>query len=92
VNKAVSASKRVKLVNENGLHARPATRFVETASKFASDITITKDGQVVNGKSVIEILTLGASAGTFLTITAVGNDAREAVKALCALIRNEFLE
>lgn len=92
MNKAVSASKRVKLVNENGLHARPATRFVETASKFASDITITKDGQVVNGKSVIEILTLGASAGTFLTITAVGNDAREAVKALCALIRNEFLE
>ena len=85
-------SKKVKLVNENGLHARPATRFVETASKFASDITIAKDGQEANGKSVIEILTLGASVGTLLTITAVGKDAEEAVKALCNLIKNRFLE
>lgn len=85
-------SRKVKLVNENGLHARPATKFVETANKFTSDVTITKDGQEVNGKSVIEILTLGASAGTFLTITAVGEDARQAVKALCTLIRNRFME
>lgn len=92
MKKEAAFSKKVKLVNENGLHARPATRFVETATKFASDITVTKDGQEVNGKSVIEILTLGASAGTFLTITAVGKDAQEAVKALCNLIKKRFLE
>jgi phosphotransferase system HPr (HPr) family protein len=92
VNKEAVFSKKVKLVNENGLHARPATRFVEAASRFTSDITITKDGQEVNGKSVIEILTLGASAGTLLTITAIGNDAEKAVKTLCNLVKNRFLE
>lgn len=81
-------SKTVVLPNENGLHARPATRFVETASKFASDITISKDGVTVDGKSVIEILTLAAEQGAPLVIAASGQDADKALEALVELVEN----
>ena len=80
----------VVLTHENGLHARPATKLVEAAGKFVSDISIAKDGYVVNGKSVIEILTLAAEQGAHLTITAKGKDAAEAVKALAQLIEGGF--
>ncbi len=78
------------LSHENGLHARPATKLVETAGKFASEIFIAKDGIVVDGKSVIEILTLAAEQGAHLTITAKGEDAEKALKALVELIRSGF--
>ncbi|MFH1423263.1 MAG: HPr family phosphocarrier protein [Planctomycetota bacterium] len=84
--------KKVKLVNENGLHARPATKVVETANKFSSNIVIIKDGMEVNSKSVIELLTLAACVGTQLTIKATGEDAEEAVNALYALIKSGFSE
>lgn len=81
-------SKTVILPNENGLHARPATRFVETAGKFTSEVTISKDGMVVDGKSVIEILTLAAEQGTHLTVTATGEDADKALETLVKLVEN----
>lgn len=83
-------SVRVILPTENGLHARPATKFVETACKFASEIAIDKDGTVVNGKSVIEILTLAAERGARLLITAEGEDASEAIEALEKLVKSGF--
>jgi phosphotransferase system HPr (HPr) family protein len=81
---------KVVLPAENGLHARPATKFVETALKFSSEISITKDGIVANGKSVIEILTLAAEQGAHLLIRATGADAEEAAKTLAELVENGF--
>jgi phosphocarrier protein HPr len=80
----------VVLPTENGLHARPATKFVETASKFSCDVTLSKDGMVANGKSVIEILTLAAEQGSHLVICADGDDADEAVQSLSRLVQSGF--
>jgi len=63
---------------------------VETAGRFVSEIRITKDGIVVDGKSVIEILTLAAEKGACLTITATGKDAEKALDAITELIKNGF--
>ncbi len=82
----------ITLPTENGLHARPATKFVETANKFESEITISKDGMLVNGKSVIEILTLAAEKGSRLVISASGEDAEQAVKVLVKLVESGFKE
>jgi phosphotransferase system enzyme I (PtsI) len=88
----VKKSIEVVLPTENGLHARPATKFVEVASRYASEITVAKDSMVVDGKSVIEILTLAAEQGTRLVITAEGEDAGEAVETLAKLVESEFKE
>ena len=80
----------VILPTENGLHARPATKFVEAASRYTSEITVAKDSMVVDGKSVIEILTLAAEQGTRLVITAEGEDAEEAVETLARLVESGF--
>jgi phosphotransferase system HPr (HPr) family protein len=85
-------SAKVVLASENGLHARPATKFVETASRFTSDITISKDGVVVNGKSVIEILTLAAEKGAKLVIAADGPDAKDAIVVLKRLVASGFAD
>ena len=90
--KNLKKSARVVLASKNGLHARPATKFVEIANKFASNITVDKDGNTADGKSVIEILTLAAEHGSLLVISAEGKDAAQAVKVLSALVRNGFAE
>lgn len=86
----MKVSVEVVLPTENGLHARPATKFVEAASRYSSAITIAKDGVEVDGKSVIEILTLAAELGTHLVITAEGEDAQEAVETLARLVERGF--
>ena len=88
----MSKSLEVVLPTENGLHARPATKFVEMASRFSSDICISKDGTSVSGKSVIEILTLAAEYGSKLLISAEGEDEEEAVEALVKLVEKSFQE
>ncbi len=80
--------KHVRLQNKHGLHARPATVFVELAKKFKSDIAIMYDGQEVDGKSIISILTLGLGQGSKITIKAVGKDAQKAAADLVALVKN----
>ena len=82
----------VTVLNENGLHARPATLIAKTASEFASDITLERNGQVVNAKSVISILILAASKGTTLTLRACGEDRESAVAAVSELFRQRFNE
>lgn len=84
--------RKVKITNINGLHARPATRFVEIANKFSSEITICAKGKEVDGKSVIDLLTLGAEKGTELILTANGDDAPESLDALRGLISDKFEE
>ena len=86
------AEKSVLIQNELGLHARAATKLVQIAAKFPCDITLTKDGHEVNGKSIMGVLMLVASKGTTVTIKAKGDKASEAVTAIVALIDDKFGE
>ena len=80
------AEKIVEIHNEEGLHMRPAMKFVDCANSFESKITVSKGPLVVDGKSIMQVTTLVAGKGTQLKINAAGSDAREAVDALAALI------
>ncbi len=80
--------KRVTLQNKHGLHARPATAFVELAKKFKSDITISHNDQEVDAKSIFSILTLGLGEGVKITIKAVGKDAQKAADDLANLVKS----
>jgi phosphocarrier protein len=86
------AEKSLQIQNELGLHARAATKLVQTASKFPCEITVTKDGHEVNGKSIMGVLMLVASKGTTVTLKAKGDRAADAVAALAALIDDKFGE
>jgi phosphocarrier protein HPr len=83
------AEKTVAVGHGDGLHMRPAMQFVDCANGFSSRITVTKDNQAVDGKSIMQITILAATKGTQLTVGAVGPDAQEAVDALTKLLANE---
>ena len=80
----------VVVTNEVGLHARPASAFVQTASKFSSDISVVYGERVGNAKSILTILTMGVNQNAEIKITAEGADAEEALAALEALVKNDF--
>jgi phosphocarrier protein len=84
--------RQIEVINLLGLHARAAARFVRTASRFQSNITITKEGTTIDGKSILGILFLAASAGSQITISATGDDESEAVEALTSLVAGGFGE
>jgi phosphocarrier protein HPr len=86
------AEARVILTNKMGLHARPSTQIATTAGRFAADVQIAKDGLTVDAKSVLELLMLAAECGSELVITANGDDADGAVKALADLVAGKFGE
>ncbi len=85
---------RVKaaIVNQRGLHARASAKFVETASKFRSEITVVKDDNSVSGRSIMGLMMLAAAKGTIVELIANGPDAREAIAALTSLIAARFHE
>jgi phosphocarrier protein HPr len=78
--------------NRLGLHARAAALLVKTANRFASDVSIEKDGLEVNGKSIMGILMLAASKGTRITLKVDGKDSAQAIQTLGKLIENKFGE
>jgi phosphocarrier protein HPr len=82
----------VRIVNKNGLHARPAAEIVKLAAKFNSEITITKDDLDVNGKSIMGVMMLAAEHGSDITLRAEGPDAQQALDALATLVSNKFGE
>lgn len=82
----------VTIRNQLGLHARAATKFVQLASKFPCEVAVTKDGQRVNGKSIMGVLMLVASVGTEIAIETRGPRAEEAGQALVALVESKFGE
>jgi phosphocarrier protein len=82
----------VEIANTLGIHARPAALFVKEAGKYLSDIFVCKDGQEVNGKSIMGIMMLAAECGSKITIKALGPDSGEAVKALVSLVKARFKE
>lgn len=84
--------KKVIVNHKVGLHARPASVFVQTAAKFSSDITVSCEDRNANAKSILTVLTLGANKGAEITIAAEGEDAEEAVNALVELVENNFGE
>jgi phosphocarrier protein len=88
----MAAEQQVTLTNQYGLHARPATLFVETANRFACDVLVVKDGQEINGKSIMGVMMLGAEKGTTLTIRTDGEDDEEALQALTELVESGFGE
>ncbi len=80
----------VTINNPQGLHMRPAYLFAETASRFDSQIELIKDDTRVDGKSVLSILTLGATQGSQITVEATGDDADSAIETLEGLLASGF--
>lgn len=91
-SKIVTLARQFQINNAMGMHARPAALFVKTASRFESDITVEKDDMSVSGKSIMGLMTLEASIGTTLKITATGLDAQEALDELQLLFEKKFFE
>ena len=86
------AEKAVTIQNELGLHARAATKLVQLASKYPCELAISRDGNEVNGKSIMGVLMLVASKGTTIVLRARGDRAAEAVAAIAALVDDTFGE
>lgn len=80
--------KSFEIKNETGLHARPASLFVQKAAKYKSSIKLLKDGKEANAKSIISVLSLGASKGSEIKIMATGEDEQDAVNGLVELLDN----
>jgi phosphocarrier protein len=78
--------------NKLGLHARPAAMFVRVANRFASDIQVEKDGEEINGKSIMGLMLLAAGCGSRLKVTVTGGDAEDMIRALEELIARKFDE
>ena len=81
-----------RITNKRGLHARASAKLVEAASRFKAHITVSKDGQSVEAQSIMGLMLLAASLGTEVTISASGEDAKEALTAILALIAVDFGE
>jgi len=82
----------VMISNKLGMHARAAAKFVKTASGFASHVEVEKNGQLVNGKSIMGVMMLAAAKGSQITLHISGEDAEQCSAALLTLINNKFDE
>ena len=80
------------IVNPLGMHVRPGAEFVKVANQFKSSIEVHKDGAVVNGKSILGMMTLAAECGSSIRIKTDGDDAEQAMNALCELVAAGFHE
>jgi len=85
-------TKQVKIPNSLGLHARPAMQLVDLASRFEASLQIAKGNQLVDAKSIMQVMTLAATQGTKLTLSATGPDATQALAAMAELIAEGFGE
>jgi len=88
----MNITKTFEIKNKLGIHARAAAKIVETASRFHADVILEKDGYEVNGRSILDILTLYSPKGSRLTLRLTGIDAAEAMEALTCLIEGKFGE
>ncbi|MBR4938107.1 MAG: HPr family phosphocarrier protein [Kiritimatiellae bacterium] len=87
---AETLSREMTLVNKYGMHVRPAGLFVKMASRYDADVEVEKDGNVVSGKSIMALMTLEATCGTVLKVTASGPQAKEALDNLEDLVARKF--
>ena len=81
-----------KIVNPLGMHVRPGAEFVKLATRFKSNVKVRKGDSVVNGKSILGMMTLEAACGSTITIIVEGEDAEAAMEALCGLVAAGFNE
>ncbi len=87
-----SVSKNLEIKNKLGLHARAAALLVQTIAKFDAEVMIAKDGQTVDGRSIMGVLTLAATQGSTIQVEARGREAETALAAVEKLIDNKFFE
>jgi len=87
-----AVTREMTIVNKLGIHARPAAMFVKTANRFECDIYVEKDGEKVNGKSIMGLMMLAAGPGSKLSVQAEGDDAGKALNELEALLKRKFDE
>lgn len=80
------------ICNQKGLHARAAAAFVKCTANFTANVTVEKDGQTVDGASILSLMMLAASKGTIIKVSADGEDAEEAIEALSVLVNTKFGE
>ena len=83
-------SKEITITNKLGIHARPAAQFVKTANRFEAEITVEKDGEEIDGKSIMGLMMLAAGHGSMLIISTEGAQSQEALDALVALVERDF--
>ena len=88
----IKVLRKIEIKNKLGLHARAAALLVQTANRFSAQITLSKDGQIADGRSIMGVLTLSATQGSKIQIEAVGDDAEQAVKAIERLVDKRFNE
>lgn len=88
----MKVAKKLEIKNKLGLHARAAALLVQTVNRFSAEVQISKDGQVVDGRSIMGVLTLAASRGSKIHVEAKGEDAEEAVRAIEKLVEKKFHE
>lgn len=86
------AQRTISIIHRQGLHARPAAIFVQTAKQFSSKITVKKGRKIVDGKSIMGLLTLAAHQGARIAIVADGTDAEQALEALAELVTKPLAE
>ena len=89
---AKAIAKELQIINKLGIHARPAAMFVKVANRFRCDIYVEKDGEKVNGKSIMGLMMLAAGPGSKLTVYAEGGDASAALDEIEALVKRKFDE
>ncbi len=80
------------IVNRKGLHARASAKFVQTVERYDAEVTVTRNGETVGGRSIMGLLTLAAAQGTTIRVTAEGRQAAEAMEGIAALLANRFGE
>ncbi len=85
-------AREMPIVNRKGLHARASAKFVQTVERFSADVTVTRCGETVGGRSIMGLLTLAAAKGTSISVTARGEDAQACLEAIGALVANRFGE
>lgn len=88
----MTMERSLRIVNRNGLHARPAAELVKVASRFQSDIVMKRDDLEVNGKSIMGVMMLAAEYGSEVVVRASGPDEEQAVSAIADLVERKFGE
>lgn len=88
----MTAERTVEILNKRGLHARASAKFVRLASTFEAEVLVSKDGQSVDARSIMGLMMLAAGPGSTIHIAAEGEQAVEALDALCALVAARFEE
>jgi len=86
------ASRRVEIINERGMHARASAKFVKLAAEFEAEISVGRDGQTVDARSIMGLMMLAAGPGSTIELKADGPDAEAALDALATLVEHRFDE